>query len=185
MASALRRFNFALRMTAELFHNLDDANVLVPAPIGLDWEPVTPLTSGTTANKLDLELQNRDKALTSAATDDYNLFDGSTFDGTATNFDMLGNAAGFTEVVAVLAHNQSTSAGNMVIGGQGDSTAWTGPFGGKLSTDIQIIHPGGIYSIFAPDDPAYAVANTTNHIFQVLASGGDITYDLVFFGRSA
>ncbi len=173
-------------MTAELFHNLDDANVLVPAPVGFDWEPLEPLAAGTTADKLDLELQDRDAILSSAATTDYNLFDGTGFDGVSTALDMLGNNAGLTEVVAVLVHNQTgVAAGDLVLGGTGGSTAWTGFFSGKLSTDTITIHPGGIFCIFAPDDPAYAVANTTNYILKVAASGGDITYDLVVFGRSA
>jgi len=46
-------------------------------------------------------------------------------------------------------------------------------------------HLGGLFLLAAPDDPAYAVADTSNHLLRVNASGGNITYDIAILGRNA
>ncbi len=137
--------------------------------------------SGTTANKADRWYFEIDRALTSASNDDLDVYDFAVFDNAT---DALGNAITLAEIVAVIVRNQTTSAGNLVLGGNGTTAAWNSVFSASDTATITL-HPGGIFLVAAPDDPAYAVADTSNHLLRVNASGGNITYDIGILGRSA
>jgi hypothetical protein len=139
------------------------------------------LTAGTASDKANVLYTETDRALTSGQNDDLDVYDLAVFDQTT---DLLGNTITFTEIVAICVRNQSGSAGNLLLGGISATTAWNSMFNGDDDAVLNI-HPGGLFLLSAPDDPAYAVADTSNHLLRVNASGGNITYDIAILGRNA
>lgn len=139
------------------------------------------LTAGTTANKADRFFVDTDRVLAEDADDALDLYDLAGFDRAT---DLVGNAVTFAEIVGLMVRNKSTSAGTLVLGGEGSAAAWNSLFSAS-DTYTMDIKPGGFVLVAAPGDPAYAVADTSNHLLNVNASGGGITYDIVIIGRSA
>jgi len=178
MATALASIGCTGVLKATLSHTVQGESVDVIADAAVFSAA---FTSGTTANKADLFYQEIDRALTSASNDDLDVYDMAVFDAAT---DLLGNTITHVEICAVAIRNQSGSAGNLVLGGEGSAAAWNSMFSASDTATITI-HPGGFFMLVAPDDPAYAVADTSNHLLRVNASGGDITYDISILGRSA
>jgi len=186
MATSLTNFNVLARLTCELSESFDDSHVLADTTgAGLVLEPATLLSNGTTANKADRLVQDRDRELGSGNTRDLDMYSIGNMEPRGTGLDLLGNTVTLAEVVTVLIYNHpGDSAGNLLVGGKGDSTAWNSPFNGDDDA-VMVAVPGGWLMLHAPTDPAYAVADGSNHILQLEASGGDVTYDIAVLGRSA
>jgi hypothetical protein len=122
--------------------------------------------------------------MASSGTEDLDLYDLGSIDiGAGAGKDALGQTFTLAEVVALCVYLHPTSAGNLLVGGKATSAAWTSPF--SANTDKLTLKPGGIFFLFAPTDPAYAVVDSTNHLLKLEASGGACTYDVAVLGRSA
>lgn len=178
MATALSDIICSAQLSAKLSHTIQGELVAVTANEGLTQ---LSLTSGTTADKADQFYMEINRALTSASNDDLDLFDFAVFDNAT---DLLGNAVSMAEVVGLYVKNQPSSIGNLVLGGETSAAAWNSLFSGS-DTSTLTLHPGGFILVAAPDDPAYAVADASNHLLRINASGGNITYDIGVMGRSA
>ena len=146
--------------------------------------------TGTTADKADRVFCR--KALTvdeAGSPTSIDLFAfGSQNMGAGAGLDGLGQALSFVEIVAVMIKNYSTSAGNLIVGGEGTAAAWNSLFASQTSApddSALVIMPDGLFVICAPPDPAYVVANTTNHLLGIDSSAGVATYDIYIIGRSA
>lgn len=169
--------------TSTLKNSLDDTHVLAEAPAGGDFTPATALTSGTTANQANKLLQNRDSSINSGTSVTVNLnASAGFFVGALTGTDLLGNTVTLVEVVALLIRNQGP--GDLLIGGEGSADAWSSPFNGSTSAKV-LLKAGGMFEIFAPTDPAYAVGTTDNRKLKLEASGGNVIYDIIVLGRTA
>jgi hypothetical protein len=179
MATTLSQMTVAAHLTARLTKTEQGSTVQTDAN-ALKFSLA--LTAGTTADKADLFYQETDKALTSASTHDLDIYDMAIFDATT---DLLGNAVVNVEVVAIIVRNQAASVGTLLLGNNGTTAAWNSMFGGSDDTGFLSIPPGGFFMLAAPVNPAYAVADTTNHLLRVTASGGNITYDIGILSRSA
>jgi len=139
------------------------------------------LSTGTIADSADIYYQQTDTALLSAANDDLDMYDLASF---AAAVDFFGAAIVNVEIVALAIRNQASSSGDLVFGGEGSAAAWNSLFSAS-DTSTMTLTPGGIFLIALPENPALTVADTSNHLLRINASGGNITYDLAFLGRSA
>jgi len=145
----------------------------------------TALTSGTTAGKVDRIWAHLGRDIVSAASETIDVYDfGSLNIGGGAGKDALGQSLALAEVVAILIVNSEESDGILNVGGDGTTAAWNSPFGGS-DTAYTPVMPGGAWLIFSPTDPAYVVADTSNHLLKLAASGGDVTYQMILLGRSA
>lgn len=154
------------------------------------FAPETTLTSGTGANQFDRTWESPGRTLNSGNDEDIDLFDLGSIDiGAGAGRDSAGQTVAIAEIVALLIWNKAASAGNLLIGGEGSGAAWNSMFhvSGTPSDTAGFgpLGPGGVFFAFRPDDPAWAVADSTNHLLTIAATGGNVTYDIMFLGRSA
>ncbi len=150
-----------------------------------EYEILDELTTGTEATKADRFFISQSRTLIDAAYEDIDLYDFSATDiGNGTGKDPLGQQQTNAEVVMLLVKNHSDSTGDVVVGGKSTVQAWNSPFNGSDSSTL-VVKPDGFVILYGASDPAYAVANTTNHVLKIAASGGAVTYDIVVVARSA
>ncbi len=165
--------------------NVIDGVVSATVAMGKEFSPATRLGSGTTANNADRYYQDASRALTSGTDEDLDLFDFGARDiGAGAGRSPLGQLNTWAELVSILVVNEATSAGDCHVGGEGSAAAFNTLFNG-VDASLVVVKPGGIFFMFAPTDPAYAIADSTNHLLTVAAVGGDITYSIYLIGRSA
>lgn len=139
------------------------------------------LSSGTTANCADRIMVNKGRSLTSGNNVDLDMHDFANWSPTT---DPVRNVITFAEVVAFAVVSKASSAGDLIVGGNGTAAAWQSPFAADDTFKVTV-RPGGFLFMAAPADPAYAVADTTNHLLRLAASGGNVDYDVGALGRSA
>lgn len=182
--TTLERITVSAKIEARLKNAIGADNVLAEVDeIGFAFTPETALATGTAANQADRAMYAGDQVLSSGNNLDLNLYTGANFQGLATGLDLLGNTLTNAEVVALLIHNRASSAGNLVIGGEGTANAWLGPL--PANTDTITLPPGGSIMLFAPTNPAWAVGSSSNNLLRLNASGGDATWRAVVLARSA
>ena len=181
--TTLANFEVAMKIKARMVNT----NAAFSDPVGVwealgkAFEPAVTMTSGTGADQADQLLFMDSTVITSA--NDLDMYNGDGFDDKSTGLDLFGNAVALAEIVSLLIYNSSASAGSLLIGGKGDSTTWTSPF--NANSDTVKIFPDGVFALHSPPATTYAVANTTNHILTLTASGGNCTVTAVALGRSA
>lgn len=148
------------------------------------------LTDGTAASKADKCWFSQDRSLSGTTPEDIDMYDLASFDiGAGAGKDPHGNSLANAELVALLIRNDSTSTGNIYVGGKSSGTAQFNSFlaaSQSASDTAQVgpIVPGGWFMIYAPTDPAYAIADTTNHLLTITPTA-NATYDVYMLTRSA
>lgn len=147
------------------------------------------LTDGTAASKADKVWFSQDRTLTGTTPEDIDMYDLASFDiGAGAGKDPHGNSLANVEMVGLLLRNDSSSTGNIYIGGKNATTAFNSflAVAGAVDDTAQVgpIKPGGWFMIFAPTDPAYAIADTTNHLLTITPTA-NATYDVYILFRSA
>lgn len=169
-------------MTAELKCQMDDTNagVALSNQLAQLAAAVALTENGTTAGKADRVKLNKAPAQTILSGNFSNL-DMYDFAGWPTATDPLRNTITFAEVVGLLIIN--SGPGDLIIGGDGTSAAWQSLF--AADDTFKITLRPGFLCIGVSGDPAYAVADTSNHLLRLAASGGDVTYQIMALGRSA
>ena len=154
--------------------------------LGHQFTPSPALSSGTTVNKFDRVLWIGPTTIVSAATRDLNMQDGTEWQyGASTASDVLGNAISIAEIVGLLLISTANSVGILQIGAAA-SNQWTAPFAGSgAPTTSKIpVHPNGAFLLYSAKDPAYAVTGS-DKLLRLTASGGNVEFKGVAFGRSA
>jgi len=142
-------------------------------------------TDGTTTDKADKIWSSTARTLTGATSENIDVYDFGTIDiGTGAGEDALGNPVTLADIVAVLIENNSTSTGNLSIGGEGSIAAWNSPFDASDTASLGPIPPGGWFMLCSGNDPAFPVADTSNHLLKI-TSTANLTYDIYIIGRSA
>ncbi len=142
-------------------------------------------TDGTASDKADKVWPSKARSLSGATSETIDVFDFGAIDiGTGAGEGPLGNAITLAEIVAVIIENNSTSTGNLTIGGDGTAAAWNSIFNASDTAELGPLPPGGFFIIGAGADPAFAVADTSNHLLK-MASSATLTYDILIIGRSA
>jgi hypothetical protein len=143
------------------------------------------LTTGTGSGEADRIFTSQGRELTSGTSEDIDLYDLNLLDiGAGAGNDPLGQPWVVREIVYLSIVNSSTSDGTLKVGGKGNAQTWSAPFNGDDDALVLVV-PRGFVQLYGASDPAYAVANTTNHVLKIEASGGDCTYDIVVVARSA
>jgi len=186
MTRSLKSFSVAAGLQATLQNLLVDEATYVAAAQGAAYSPATALSSGTAANKADRIWTSLARALASGGNESIDLYDFGSLDiGGGAGRDAVGQLITLAEIVAILIQNNASSAGGLIIGGEGSGAAWNSGFGGSDSAVTPTIAPGGWWQLFTPADPALVVTDTTNHLLKIAATGGAVTYDIHILGRSA
>ena len=143
------------------------------------------ITDGTTTGKADIVWSSTARSLSGATSEDIDMYDLGTIDiGTGAGESALGNAITFTDIVLLFVENNSTSTGNLTIGNKNTTAAWQTPFGASDTASVGPIPPGGWFMLGAGADPAFAVADTSDHLLK-MTSSATLTYDIYIIGRSA
>ncbi len=161
-----------------------DGSVTASAQLGIT--KTLQLVTGTGAGQADRVWQSRLRALTSGANEDIDLYDLGSLDisGAGAGRDAVGQLQTLAEIVGLMVINESTSAGSLLVGGNGGTATWNSLMNASDSAKL-ILPPDSFICIGARNDPAWAVADSTNHLLRFEASGGNVTYSLFVIGRSA
>lgn len=173
---------FTATLTNALANNLGSPAVKIAKALKLA------LTDGTTGNKADKLWASEGRELGSGTDEELDLYDlGSVDIGAGAGKDPLGGSLALAEIVALLVVCESGTADatTLTIGGATDSTGneFNSIFGDD--SDLVKIKRNGFFFIASPGDPAYAVADTTNHVLKIAAVGGAAVYSIYVLGRSA
>lgn len=183
MATALSQFDFQVIFKAIVQETREGTPVKISG--GASITPAD-LASGTAADQQDLWMQDTGRAVTSGNTDDIDVFDwAQTNSGPGAGRDLIGNPLSVVEITGILIFNRTTSVGNITVGNNNTPAAWNSLFNGTDTGAWGPRGPGAIFFSFDPTKPALAVADMTNHLLTIAATGGDITYDIYMAGRSA
>lgn len=153
------------------------------AELGLD--PVIQFADGTGQGQADKIIKGAGQTLSSTTTD-IDMYDLGSLDvGGGAGRDNLGQTVALAEVVALLIYVHKSSTGTLIVGGEGSTAAWNSPFNGDDDAKIGPFQPGSICLISTYSATGFAVADSTNHLLQLEASGGVVNYDFVIIGRTA
>ena len=178
------------KIDAKFKNTLTGTTAVVDAPISISVAKA--FADGTSANQADKCWASKGRTLSTSGTEDIDLYDLGTIDiGTGAGGDPLGQSVTYAEIVAIWVENKSTSTGNIFVGGKAAGTAQFNTIFGVAETasdtaQVGPIYPGGGFLIYAPTDPAYLVADTTNHLLAITEDGtGAVTYDIMVIARSA
>ena len=144
-------------------------------------------TGGTAANQANRVWESRARTLTSGNTEDIDVYDfGSLNIGGGAGKDVHGGAIALTSIKAFYIKNHSDSAGTVVFGGKGASTAWDSFFGataGNVYDSKFNVAPGACVAYINPGANGLTVTDSTNHLLTIAASGGDVEYDILIIGE--
>lgn len=166
--------------------NTADGAVLTASAAHGAAQAVTFTASGTGAGQADRFWQSTGRMLTSGGSEDLDVYDLASLDisGAGAGRDALGQVWTVAEIAGILVYNRPTSAGDLLIGGKGTAAAWSIWLNNNDDAELTL-KPSGIFLLASTNDPAWAVADTSNHLLTMLASGGAVTYDVYLLGRSA
>lgn len=166
--------------------NTADGTVLTASAAHGATQGVTFTASGTGAGQADRFWQSTGRTLTSGGSEDLDVYDLASLDisGAGAGRDALGQVWTVAEIAGILVYNRPTSAGDLLIGGKGTAAAWSIWLNNNDDAELTL-KPSGIFLLASTNDPAWAVADTSNHLLTMLASGGAVTYDIYLLGRSA
>jgi hypothetical protein len=145
------------------------------------------LATGTSADQSDRFWSSSSRTLADAATETFDLYDLSTLNlGAGAGKDPLGQSVAFVDITCIAVFNNTTAGdgGKVIVGGDGTAACWNSWANGDDDA-VTIIPAGGLFTLYSPADPAWAVADTSNHLLKVTASGSAVTYDIFIVGRSA
>ena len=188
MAEKLSGISILAKIEAILGNTIDGGNADASSKHGnqvkLSFE------SGTILNQADRVWQIRDRTLVSPGSETIDLFDLGALDiGAGAGNDALGQSLSLVEIVGILIVVETTSdlGTQLIIGGEGTAAAWNSMFNGSDSAKLGPLDPGGMLLIANPLDPAFAVADVSNHLLKLEAAGssGDLIYSIYILGRSA
>lgn len=176
MSATLSNIVLSAALRAKLTDSIEGVAPVVDAGQGIALS----LADGTSADQADQLFQDEGIAISSGNNVDLDLYDLANF-GLQT--DPLRNSITFAEIVGILITNDSDSAGDLIVGGNGTAAAWTDWL--QTNSDTLRIAPGGFECAGNPANPAFAITDSSNHLLRLAASGGDVTGNVYLLGRSA
>lgn len=189
MAESVSGITLSLQMKATI-KNAINTDQFPSFLNSLSFTPATALSNGTGANQFDRCWYAEDRVLNSGTSENLDLYDLASFDiGAGAGKDALGLAMTNAELVGMAIVNSVDSAGDLYVGGEGSGASFQSVFhvSGTASDTAGFgpIKPGGFMSFFSPGNPAYVIADSTNHLLKFAAPSGNVTYSCIFFARSA
>lgn len=181
MTRSLSSFKAQASLGASLANSLTSGVASVTQKLEAAYAFVT----GTAAGQADRVWEDVDRTLTGATSENIDMYDLGSIDiGAGAGKDGAGQALALVEICGLLIVNDSESVGDITVGGEGSGAAWNSLFSGSDAYTLGPIPPGGFVLIVNPANPAWAVADTTNHLLKI-ASSDDVTYSIAILGRSA
>lgn len=155
------------------------------ASVTLELNNRQTFTDGTTSGKADKAWGSLGRTISGASSETLDLYDFGAVDvGAGAGKDPLGGTLAIVDVVGLVVLNRATSVGTITVGADGTTAAWNSLFAGDDEAALGPIGPGGWFGVCNPTDPAFAVADTSNHLLKI-ASSANVTYDIFIIGRSA
>lgn len=146
-----------------------------------DFSRVLNFANGTGADQAQRFLGSKGRTLSSTS-ENIDLFDLASLNvGAGAGLDSLGQAFAITGIKLLYVANASTSAVDLLVGGLAAATAWNTLFNADDDAIITL-HPGASMLVATPKAAGYAVADSTNHLLKIEASGGAATYDIAVLG---
>jgi hypothetical protein len=168
-----------ITLTGSLVNTLTDGQT-VTTTVGAAISK--PLTSGTGANNFNRAWQSKGRTLSSAS-EDIDLYDLGALDvGAGAGEDALGLPLAATAVVCICIENRAASAVPLLVGGKAAATAWNSMFNGDDNAKLSLPVNSG-FCFWAIGASALAVADVSNHLLKIEASGGAAIYDIYVFFR--
>ncbi len=145
------------------------------------------LADGTIVNTARRGNESKTRTLLSGNSEIIDLFDLAALDvGHGAGRDVLGLQVNAVELVGLLVYNRgpiATYPGRLRVGGEGTAAAWSDFI---LSDTAQLASPAtGFMLIGCPADPAWLIADASNHLLKFEANGGDVQYDVAWLTRDA
>lgn len=138
--------------------------------------------NGTAAGKAQRAWSSSVRSLTSGNSETIDVYDFGSIDiGAGAGLDALGQSLALSGIKALYIENISGSAGNLVVGNDGTTAAWNSFFSAS-DTATFTLQPGAIFLTADPTALGMAVADSTNHLLKLAASGGDLTYKIALIG---
>ena len=138
------------------------------------------LTQGVGANQINAIAVERDRHMTGPASYELDL---ATLAGFEQPKDPLRNTVTFDNIVALLVRNQTTSTGDLIVGGA-STNPWSAPFvaSAEPGTTKITLKPGGILLLTAPTAAGYAISGTSK-MLRLETTSGSTSADIIVFGR--
>lgn len=186
MADTLSNCQIKASITGTFKNTLSGSSGDAALPIDLDF--TDSLADGTTSDQADKPWTRKGLTLSSSGTQDIDVYDLGTIDiGAGAGKDGLGGSWASAEVVGLLVTVDASSTGTLSIGGEGSAAAWNSFLNASDTAKAGPIGPGGVFLIYRPDDPAFAVADTSNHLLRLTeeSGSGSVTYNVCIIARSA
>lgn len=179
----ITNFDMACRAVVSYVNKTDGDEVTATASVGFAAEPSQTLANGTAEHQANRAWQDTAISLTSGGTKTVDLYDlGGEDIGNGAGQDSLGQTLAMSKIICVLISNQSTSAGSLLIGGEGTAAAWSTPFNGD--DDAKLVLPPDAYTLIVNPKAGYDVTDSSDHLLKFEASGGAVTFDYAVIGRS-
>lgn len=171
-----------MRLSAEYKNPLTGA-VATPTA-NMVAEIVATLLNGTSADQANQPWASFSRTVTAGTPLDLDLYDlGSVNIGAGAGKDPLGQSFTNAELVAMFIKNDDASTTNLLVGNEGSAAAWNSLF--TSDTSYITLFPGGGILLFAPTNPAYAIADASNHLLRFAAASGTVTYHVMLVFRNA
>ena len=157
--------------------SLGDPSVSVAETIAIT------LANGTSIDEASRIWQTRDRTLASAADLAIDVFDGGALDiGAGSGLDQLGQAITLTGAKAIVVYNQVLASGGVLtVGNETSAAAWSTPFNGSDVAAVTIPQ-GGVFVLTAPTAAGFAITDTSDHLLNFNAAGGDCLFDFYLIG---
>lgn len=171
-------------MRGNLSNDLSDAGEAGGSVgVAIEFDASAALTDGAAANQADAYWSSRGRTLASGNDETIDLFDFGSLDiGAGAGLDPVGQAITLESVVALIVRNNSSSTGTLTVGAEGTGAAWNSPFAGDDEAALTL-PPGATACLVSPGATGWAVADSTNHLLKIAASGGAVNYDIIVIGR--
>lgn len=136
------------------------------------FSPNYVFTNGTGANQASI-LFSDTRTLAASATENLDL--------AGVLIDAFGNTITFDKIKAIIVTAAAANTNNVLFGGA--ASAQAAPWFGDV-TDVNVIRPGGLLCMVAPDATGFDVTATTADLLKIAnsSSGTSVTYTIVIIG---
>jgi len=132
------------------------------------------IDDGTSADQIDL-LWHDQRTLGVSASENLDVAGGLT--------DSYGNTLTMVDVRLIVVKASENNTNNVLVGGGSNALVnWVSD-----SSDVVVVKPGGVFFLYTPTNPGYAVTAGTGDILKIANSAGTtgVTYDIFIGGVSA
>jgi hypothetical protein len=138
--------------------------------------------NGTSANQVQRGWNSENRAISSGGSENLDLYDMASVDvGGGAGLDPLGGSLALSGIKALIIKNESSSAGNLVVGNESSAATWNSFFSGSDTATFTLV-PGASFCVLDPSAAGLAVADTSNHLLKMAAPSGDVDYTIALIG---